>query len=203
MCSTRQINTARLIRKANVNTERRVDVSCRAVLLLNRLKVLNVLLVKADELAVLVNAARCHRLGEHRRVAGKVVRQQNSRGGNIVLLRNGDDALVLKQRGACAAERAVGGDVDALLLAEVDDLLLGEQRVVLDLVGGRGDGGLCEQLLQVLDRVVGDTDGLDLLGVRLDQLLEVLPCVDVSDGVVDVTAAVLELGEERVVACKS
>jgi hypothetical protein len=92
--------------------------------------------------------------------------------------------------------------VDALLLAEVDDLLLGKQRVVLDLVDGWGDGGLCEKLLQVLDGVVGDADSLDLLRVRLDQLLEVLPCVDVGDGVVDVTAAVFELGKEGVISCE-
>ena len=72
--------------------------------------------------------------------------------------------------------------------------------MVLDLVDSGDDGSLGQKLLHVLDRVVGDTDGLDLIGVRLDQVLEVLPCVDVSDGVVDITAAVLELGEERVVA---
>lgn len=91
------------------------------------------------------------------------------------------DCLILEQRRACAAQRAVCSDVDALLLAQIDDLLLWQQRVVLDLVDRRGDGGLSKQLLQVLDRVVGNADSLDLVGMRLDQLLEVLPRVDVGN----------------------
>jgi hypothetical protein len=71
--------------------------------------------------------------------------------------------------------------VDALLLAEVNNLLLRAQWVVLDLVDGGNNGGFGKQLLEVLDRVVGDTNGLDLVGMRLDQLLEVLPCVLVGD----------------------
>jgi hypothetical protein len=90
--------------------------------------------------------------------------------------------------------------VNALFLAKVDDFLLGQQRVVLDLVGGGRDGGLGEQLLQVLDRVVCDADGLDLVGVRLDQGLHVLPGVDVGDAAVEVARAVFELGEEGVVS---
>lgn len=198
--STRKVNAARLVSKADVDAKWRVDVSCRAILLLDGLEVLDVLFVERDELAVLVNARRCYRLGEDGRVAGEVVGEENRSRSNVVLLCGGDDTLVIEERRACAAERAVGGDMDALLLAEVNDLLLGQKRMVLDLIGGGDDGGLCEQLLEVLDRVVGDTDGLDLLGVGLDQLLEVLPCVDVCDGAVDVTAAVLELGEEGVVS---
>jgi len=55
--------------------------------------------------------------------------------------------------------------VDALLLAEVNNLLLRAQWVVLNLVDGGDDGGLGQQLLKVLDRVVGDTNGLDLVGM--------------------------------------
>jgi hypothetical protein len=71
--------------------------------------------------------------------------------------------------------------VNALLLAEVNNFLLWAQWVVLDLVDSGDDGSLGQKLLHVLDRVVGDTDGLDLIGVRLDQVLEVLPCVLVGD----------------------
>jgi hypothetical protein len=39
--------------------------------------------------------------------------------------------------------------VDALLLAEVDNLLLRERRVVLDLVDGGDDGSMREELLEV------------------------------------------------------
>jgi hypothetical protein len=71
--------------------------------------------------------------------------------------------------------------VNALLLAEVNNFLLWAQWVVLDLVDSGDDGSLGQKLLHVLDRVVGDTNGLDLVGMRLDQVLEVLPCVLVGD----------------------
>lgn len=62
--SARQVNAARLVSEAGINAKWRVDVSCWAVLLLDSLEVLNVVLVERDELAVLVNARRCHGLGE-------------------------------------------------------------------------------------------------------------------------------------------
>ena len=100
-----------------------------------------------------------------------MIAQKNGGGTDAVLLRNLNDGLVLEQRRPGAAQRAVGRDVDPLCVAKVDDLLLGEKRVVLDLVGGGHDGGSGEQLLQVLDRVVRDADGLDLVRVGLDELL--------------------------------
>jgi hypothetical protein len=66
-----------------------------------------------------------------------------------VLLGDLDDGLGREERAARAAERAVPHDVDALLLAEVDDLLLGKGGVVLDLVDGGDDGGVGEELLEV------------------------------------------------------
>jgi hypothetical protein len=85
-----------------------------------------------------------------------------------VLLCNFIYTLVFEERRAGATQRAVGGNVDAFFLAKVHNFLLWAERVVLDLVHSRGDGGFGEQLLEVLDRVVGDTNGLDLIGVRLD-----------------------------------
>jgi hypothetical protein len=90
--------------------------------------------------------------------------------------------------------------MNALVLAEIDNFLLRQQWVILDLVDGRCDGGFCEQLLHILDRVICDADGLDFVGVRLDQFLKVLPGLDVGDAVVDVAGAVFELGEEGVVS---
>lgn len=55
--------------------------------------------------------------------------------------------------------------MDALLLAEVDDFLLWAQWVVLDLVDSGDNGSDFQELLHVLDGVVGDTDGLDLVRV--------------------------------------
>lgn len=72
--------------------------------------------------------------------------------------------------------------------------------MVLDLVCCRGDGRLCEQLLEVLDRIVRDAYGLDFVRVGLDQLLEILPRVDVGDAAINVTGTVVELGKEGVVS---
>lgn len=90
--------------------------------------------------------------------------------------------------------------MDAFGFAEIDDFLLGQEWVVLDLVGSRDDGCLCEELLHVLYGVVCDADSLDFVGVRLDEFLHVLPCLDVGDAVVDVAGAVFEFGEEGVVS---
>ncbi len=78
-----------------------------------------------------------------------MVTQQHLSRRHTVLLSNSDDRLGSEERPARAAQWAVGHDVDALLLAEVDDLLLGERRVVLDLVDGGDDGGVGEELLEV------------------------------------------------------
>ena len=96
-----------------------------------------------------------------------------------MLLRHFLHTFLLEQRAAGAAEWAVRLHQDTLLFAKVDNLLLRQVGVVLDLVGSGDDGCLSKQLLEVLDGVVGDADGLDLLGVCLVQLLHVLPCVDV------------------------
>lgn len=132
-----------------------------------------------------------------------VVAQEHNGRSDAVLLRDLVNNLILEQRRTRAAERAVRCDMDTFLLAEVDDFLLWAQWVVLNLVDCGDNGGFGKQLLQVLDRVVGDANGLDLVGMRLDQLLEVFPCVLVGDGAVDIARAVFMLGEQRVVACDS
>ena len=80
-----------------------------------------------------------------------MIAQQHRRRADAMFLRDVQHALVLEQRRPRAAERAVRGDVDAFFLAVVYDFLLGKQRVVFDLVGGGGDGGLRKELLEVLD----------------------------------------------------
>lgn len=75
-----------------------------------------------------------------------MIAQQNSRGLHSVLLGDLDDWLGLEEGAAGAPHRAVGHDVDALLLAEVYNLLLGKCRVVLNLVDGGDDGGVWEEL---------------------------------------------------------
>jgi hypothetical protein len=65
-----------------------------------------------------------------------VIAEENSRSRDTPLLSNLDHGLGTHDGTTCAAKRAVSLDVNALLLAEVDNLLLGELRVVLDLVNG-------------------------------------------------------------------
>jgi hypothetical protein len=129
-----------------------------------------------------------------------VVTQEHSSWPNAMFLRHLQHTLVLEQRRACASQWTVSGDVDALVFAEINDFLLGQQRVVFDLVDGGRDGGFCEELLHVFDRVVCDADGLYFVGMGLDEFLHVEPCLHVRVLVVDVARAVFELGEERVVS---
>ena len=118
---------------------------------------------------------------------------------HAALLGNGHDRLCGEQRAARAAERAVRGDVNSLLVAVVHNLLLRQRGVVLDLVGGRNHSSLREQLLQVLDTVVGDANGFDLAGA--DELLHALPGRDVRVAVDNVARAIGELGDHGVVSC--
>jgi hypothetical protein len=80
-----------------------------------------------------------------------VVAQENGSGADIVLLCDFEHGLVFAQWGACASQRAVRGDVNALLLAKVDNFLLGQEGMVLDLVDGWDNSALRKQLLEVLD----------------------------------------------------
>lgn len=99
--------------------------------------------------------------------------EKNSSRSNSTLVGDSYNGLSGEQRAASAAQWAVRGDVDASLVAEVDNLLLGEQGVVLDLVGSGDNSGLGHEFLKELDTVVGNTDGLDLAGAN--ELLHSLP----------------------------
>jgi hypothetical protein len=118
-----------------------------------------------------------------------------------VFLGNFEHTFVLEKWRSRTAERTVRGDVDAFVFAEINHFLLWEQRVVFNLVHSGRDGCLCEEFLHIFDRVVCDANGFDFVWVRLNQLLEVLPCLDVCDAVVDVAGAVFEFGEKGVVSC--
>ena len=129
-----------------------------------------------------------------------VVAEKNSGRSNSALLGNSHNGLGSEHGATGAAQGAVGGDVNAGLVAEVDSILLGKRGVVLDLVDGGNNGGLGQQLLEVLDTVVGDTDGLDLAGAN--ELLHALPGGHMGVIVDDITRAIFELGEEGVVSWK-
>ena len=116
---------------------------------------------------------------------------QEDRGGIDALpLRNLYDRLCRQQRTARAAERAVCSDVNALLVAEVDGLLLGETGVVLNLVDGWDHVGVGEKLLEIGSAVVANTNRLGLAAP--DQLLHTLPGGDVGVVQMQVTRAIWE-----------
>lgn len=75
--------------------------------------------------------------------------EQHRRGSDTPPLGHLDHGLRAHHGPARAPEGAVRHDVDALLAAQVDDLLLAEGRVVLDLVDGGGDGRVGEELVEV------------------------------------------------------
>lgn len=79
-----------------------------------------------------------------------MIAQQDGGRADVVLLGNLEDVLVLEQGPASASKRAVRHDVNTLLLAEINNLLLRQSGMVLDLVDCGNDSGLTEELLQVL-----------------------------------------------------
>ena len=91
-----------------------------------------------------------------------MIAQEHNGRSYTVLLCNLINTLVTKQRASGATKWTVRRNVNAFLLAKVYDLLLWAQWVVLDLVDGGDNGSFGEQLLQVLDGVVGDANSLDL-----------------------------------------
>lgn len=125
--------------------------------------------------------------------------QQHRRRRNPLPLRDLHDRLRREQRTPRAPQRTVRRDVDPFFLAEVDDLLLRQGRMVLDLVHGGHDGDLGEEFLEVTLAVVGDADGFDFPCGQ--ELLHALVGRDVGVGAVEVARAVGEFGEEGVISC--
>lgn len=72
--------------------------------------------------------------------------------------------LVLQNWTAGRAQRRVGLHHDTLALAELDQLVLGEKRMELHLIGSRDDLGVGQELFEVGYAPVGDTDSLGLAG---------------------------------------
>lgn len=79
-----------------------------------------------------------------------MVAEEHSRGRNAFLISNLDNGLSTHDGTTCAAKRTVSLNMDALLLAEVNDLLLGKLRVVFDLVNSGHDSCMRQKLFQVL-----------------------------------------------------
>lgn len=79
-----------------------------------------------------------------------MVAQKNCTSRNTTLLCNLDNWLCGHDGAASAAEGTVRDDVDALVVAKVDNFLLRKRGMILDLVDGWDSLGLGEQLLEIL-----------------------------------------------------
>lgn len=124
--------------------------------------------------------------------------QQHSRRLNTVLLRNLHHPLIPHEGAPSRPQRRVRHDVDTLLLAQIHNLLLRQQRVVLNLVHRRHDLRLRQQLLQIPLGVVTHPDRLGL--ARLDQLLQLLPRINMVILLDDIPRPIRQHGELVVVA---
>lgn len=120
---------------------------------------------KLDLLKVGLDARLCDRLGDDRVAALDAPGDEDLCGVGVELVGDGLDLRVvydLGLAGEVVAEGRVGGDVDVVLCAVGDEVVLGEEGVCLDLVDGGGDAGGLDDGVEVLDGKVGDTDRLDL-----------------------------------------
>lgn len=129
-----------------------------------------------------------------------MVAQQHGRGTSPLLLGNLHDRLSLHDGPACGAERRVCHDVDPLLVAEVDNLLLRQVWVVLDLVDCGHDRAMWQKLFEIAFAVIADADALCLAG--LEELLHQLPRLDVVVVPDNVALAIGKGGELVVVTYK-
>lgn len=126
--------------------------------------------------------------------------QKNCRRCDTSLFSNRHNGGSCEQRTTRAAQGAVRGNMDALLFAKVDNLLLRKRGVVFDLVDRRDDRHVRQKLLEKWLAVVRDPNGLDL--ARSQELFHALPGGYVGVRVVNVAGAILELWEKGVVPCR-
>lgn len=109
------------------------------------------------------------------------------------------NAWVASERRSGTTQGRVGSDVDAFLLAELDDFVLGQAGVVFYLIDCRRDGRLLKQLIQEPDAVIADADRSGF--ACLQQPFHLLPCFSVRPGEVEVSRTVRPLRKPDVVAC--
>lgn len=115
---------------------------------------------EVKRLEVGLDAVGGQRLGEDDVALGGVPVEEDLRGGLAVLLSKLANDGVLELVATC--ERRVGLDGDAVLAADVDEVLALEEGVDLNLVDSGDNRGLGHELLEVVDTEVGDTNGADL-----------------------------------------
>ena len=131
--------------------------------------------LKVEDLNVGGDALLGDALRNHQIAAGHLVLDENLAGVLAVLCGQLPHHRVLQQlvlvgsgvhRRARVAQRRVGGEDDAVVVAVLFQLRLHQVGVEFHLVGHRLDAGNCQQAFQLLHVEVGDADGADEAGVH-------------------------------------
>lgn len=136
---------------------------------------------------------------ENEREEHTVPTQQHRRRSYTPLLRNLHHGLGREQRTTGRSQWTIRLDQNTFGLAEIDNFLLRQVRMVLNLVCGGHNGCFGQQLLEIGHTEVGDANGLDFACGR--QFLHVFPSVDVVVAEDHVARdAVGEFGEEGMVS---
>lgn len=150
--------------------------------------------VPAVEAKVTDNALLVNRLGDDAPALGDAPLEEDLLGALVESIGDVEQGLVGVEGGVGASEARVAGRVDALSGVEGNELGRRVARMQLDLVDGRDDlgVGVSEQLLEVGDGEVGDTNVLGL--ARGQHLLHLAPRVDVVPVVMDLLVVA---GDER------
>lgn len=154
-----------------------------------------------DNLGVLDDSRGSSGLGQNNSSRGDVVADKNGARSGVVLLSQSQDVLVGEKRTTSGAKRRVGFDDDSLFLAEFSDVQLRKQRVVLDLVGSRDDFGLLQQVSQIRNGEVGDTNALDL-GAFLVELFELSPGLDDAERGIVISGSIRSGRDQRMVTIR-
>jgi hypothetical protein len=163
----------------------------------NPLELRHILAAKINDIHILLDPALSDTFRQHGATSSHMVAQQHTSSRDVMFLRDGKHFLLLEQRAASATKRTVSSNVNAFLLAKVNNLLLRQERVILDLVdSGRG---LCtlEQLGQERNTVVADAN---VAGLLLRKGFHSLPSLDMRPCCLEIARAVRVLGEAIVVA---
>lgn len=167
-----------VIAEEDLDGQPTVTADLEAVLEVIKLVDLLISEVPAVNLEVTVNARLANGLGNNAPSLLDTPDEQNLLGSLALLLGDLEKGGILVKGRVGRAEARVSSGVDTLGSVVRNQLGRGVVRVQLDLVDSGHDlgRGVIEELLEVLDAEVGDTDIADLAGGR--QLLHLLPGLD-------------------------